>query len=57
MSNPPFRTCTRTLEISVLEGAQEYFPESARSAFSIRRYDVVDSPFAVRTVIPPRSES
>jgi len=53
----PFRTCTRTLATSALEGAQEYLPESARSAFCMSRNEVVTSPFSVITDTPPLDES
>ena len=53
----PFNTCTLTLATSAFDGEHEYFPESAKSAFCINKYEVVTSPFSVITETPPRVES
>lgn len=53
----PVSTCTRTLATSAFDGEHEYRPESAKSAFCIRRWEMVTSAFSVITDTPPRAES
>jgi hypothetical protein len=40
---------TETEQGNAFDGEQEYFPESAKSAFCIRRKEVVMSPFSKKS--------